>query len=159
MRSLAIALTLVVVGCAHQEVEPSRDRVSRPVDFQSLCRAASPQAPLAMDPSEAFQARTESAERLAADAKAALAQLDQAAQRDPDLLYGRERDEFLRSREQCVGRVLEMQRLKDRLVAQHNEAQREELVPLPEAKPVKQAKAKAKHRKSVRVAAVASSTW
>lgn len=161
MRALVVVLSLVAVGCAHQEAEPTRDVVSRPPDFRNLCRPASPQAQLAQDTSEPFEARRDRTVRIAADAKAALAQLDQAALRDPDLLYGRERDEFLKSRELCVSQVADMEAMRDRLVAQQNEAQREELVPLPEAKPVKQAKAKAKpkHRRSVRMAAVATSSW
>jgi len=159
MRSLAIGLSLVAFGCAHQATEPTKEVVSRPVDFRNLCRPASPQAQLAQDASESLEARKERAGRIAADAKAALAQLDEAALHDPDLVYGREREDFLRSREVCASQVVAMERLRDSLVAKRSEAPDEEVAPLPAAKPVKQAKAKAKvkHRKSVRMAA--ASGW
>ena len=158
MRSLAIGLSLVAFGCAHQAAEPTRELASRPVEFKTLCRAASPQVQLTQDASEGSDARRERADRVAADAKAALVQLDQAALHDPDLVYGREREDFLKAREQCANQVVAMELLRDGLVAQKSQAAREELTPEPAAKPVKQAKAKtkAKHRRAMRMAAAAS---
>ena len=139
MRSLAIALSLIAVGCAHLAPEPSLD-TSTKVSATSLdvCRPGSAQ------PNDDG----------IASVRAELAKLDQAALHEPDLQYGRERDEFLRSRERCSSLVATLERERERASLTAPEPE-----PLPvKAKPAKaaKAKAKAKHKRAMRVAAASS---
>ncbi|MHB8874113.1 MAG: hypothetical protein ACYC8T_10540 [Myxococcaceae bacterium] len=147
-----MAISLLALGCAHQTPEPARVVPDKAAVFQNSCRVSSPQVQPAQDDAEGTAARLERTARVAADARSALGQLDKAALHDPDLLYGRDRDEFLRSRQRCLNLAAAMERESERLKTPQLEPQKAP------PKRAKHAKAKPKHRKAVRMAAAQSST-